>query len=347
LYEYLNAGWVNEPRETTTDKEVDIKLRELKKERIKIQTANVERNRLDRVEARQEFYYQNVGSMCAALPLPIFNMLQINNSDDEISYLLSIADVQHYGAKFVSENNKYSPEIAMEGFEYLAGKIASFIQEYKVEKLYIVSLGDLLQGILRISDLKLNDSSVVKATVEISRIMAMFLVDISKHLNIEYYHCSSANHTQLRPLGSKASELGDENLEYLIGNYISDLCSDNERIVIHLAKKGKKYIEIDIPGQEIVAMHGHQIKNIESSVKDLSMMRRSFLDTLLLGHYHSGKEIPSHEGCCGDCQVLISPSFIGSDPYSDSIMKGGKASVKIYGFDNVYGHTETHKIILN
>lgn len=61
----------------------------------------------------------------------------------------------------------------------------------------------------------------------------------------------------------------------------------------------------------------------------------------------NGKEIPSFESSCYDTEVLVSPSFIGSDPYSDSIMKGAKASVKIYGFDDIYGHTETHKIILN
>ena len=77
------------------------------------------------------------------------------------------------------------------------------------------------------------------------------------------------------------------------------------------------------------------------------MLIRSFIDYLLLGHLHNGKEIPSFEGCCTDTEILISPSFVGSDPYSDSLMKGSKASVKIYGFNDIYGHTETYKIILN
>jgi hypothetical protein len=156
-----------------------------------------------------------------------------------------------------------------------------------------------------------------------------------------------ANHTQTRVLGSKANELMDEDLEYLIGNYIKDLCRDNERIRVHLADEGKGYIDIPILGNEIVALHGHQIKNIDNSLKDLSMLRRSFIDVLLMGHYHAGKEITSNEGCCSDCEVLIAPSFVGSDPYSDSLMKGSKAAVKIYGFSEVYGHDETYKIILN
>lgn len=102
-----------------------------------------------------------------------------------------------------------------------------------------------------------------------------------------------------------------------------------------------------MPGNEIIAMHGHQIKNVENAIKDISILHKKFYDCVLIGHLHNGKEIPSHEGILGDAEILISPSFVGSDPYSDSICKGSKAVVKIYGFDRYFGHVETRKIILN
>lgn len=170
---------------------------------------------------------------------------------------------------------------------------------------------------------------------------------LSTYTKIAYYHTPSANHTQLRVLNAKASELADEDLEYLMGNYIKDLCVNNERVTVHLAKEGNDFIEVYIPGNEIIAMHGHQLKNIENAIKDISILHKKFYDTVLLGHYHSGKEIPSHEGILGDAEVLISPSFVGSDPYSDKLCKGSKACVKVYGFDKLFGHTETYKIILN
>jgi hypothetical protein len=169
----------------------------------------------------------------------------------------------------------------------------------------------------------------------------------SEFVEVDYYHVPSANHTQTRPLGTKASEVADEDLEYVIGHYIKDLCRYNNRINVTLADEGKQYLEIDIDGFEVLAMHGHQIRNMETALKELSVLRRSFCDYLIIGHFHNGKEIPSYEGCCHDTEVLVCPSFVGSDPYSDSIMKGSKAAVKIYGFDRLYGHTETYKIILN
>lgn len=325
--------------------ELDKKLEEIRKERVKLQTVNIERNRIDKAESRQEMYYQYVGNAIQSLPIPEFCPL-FSNDRNNIEYLVTLADI-HYGAKFKSENNEYSPDIAKGRLEYLSSRLVSFIEEHKLRKINIVSLGDMLQGVIRLSDLKINDSSVVRATVEVSRLIALFLNEISAYAMVKYYHSPTANHTQIRPLGTKASEIADEDLEYVIGNYIKDLCANNNRITVHLADEGKQYIEIPIFDYEIVAMHGHQIKNIGTSIKDLSMLRRSFIDYLILGHFHNGKEIPSSESCCYDTEVLVSPSFVGSDPYSDSIMKGAKASVKIYGFDEIYGHTETHKIILN
>ena len=66
-----------------------------------------------------------------------------------------------------------------------------------------------------------------------------------------------------------------------------------------------------------------------------------------MGHFHGGKELIVNETNGNNVEVLIASSFIGSDPYSDSLYTGSKASCGIYGFDEKQGHTETYKIILN
>lgn len=327
--------------------EINKQIEELKRERIKLQTSNIERNRIDRSVSRQEMYYEYVGNAITSLPLPEFNPFPIENKEGEtIEYLVALSDM-HYGATFKSENNEYSPDIARDRLVYLTEELVQFTQKNKIGKLNIVCLGDVLQGLIHLTDLKINDSTVVKSCVEICRLIAMMLNTLSAYTQIEYYHVPSANHTQIRALGARANELMDEDLEYLIGNYIKDLCRDNKRINVHLDSEGKQYLIIPVNGYDVIAMHGHQIKNIENSIKDISMMRREFTDYLLLGHLHAGKQIVAHEGCCNDSEVLVAGSFVGSDSYSDSLFKGSKASVSIYGFDYVYGHTETYKIILN
>lgn len=342
---YLKNQIYTNPEEFSKEKELDKKIADIRKERIKLQTANVERKRVDRSLSRQEMYYEYVGSVINSLPLPDFKPILVEKNR-EVNYLVGLADV-HYGATYKSINNEYSPKIVQERFEYLTTRLINFIREKQICRLTVVSLGDLIQGVLRLSDLKINDSSIVKATVEICRLIANMLNELSAYTNIMYYHTPSANHTQIRVLNAKASELADEDLEYLMGNYISDLCANNERITVKLANEGQDFVEVYMPGNEIIAMHGHQVKNVENAIKDISILHKKFYDTVLLGHLHNGKEIPSHEGVFGDAEVLISPSFVGSDPYSDKIYKGSKACVKVYGFDKLYGHTETYKIILN
>lgn len=327
---------------------LDDKISELRKERIKLQTANIERNRIDRNTVRQEMYYEQIGSACQTLPVPDFKPYSFSDEERAIktNYCLTLSDC-HYGATFVSENNEYSPEIFKERLEYLTTYVKDFITSKGVSKLWIAGLGDSLQGLIHLSDLKINDTSVVKAVVDYSRLIAEFLNELSVYADIEYVHVPSANHTQTRGLGTKASELADEDLEYVIGHYISDLLRNNQRVNVVLADEGKQYVKVDISGMNIYALHGHQIKNLNTANKDLSMLIGERIDCLLMGHYHASREIIAGEGVCSDMEVLISPSFIGSDPYSDSLFCGSKGAVKIYGFNEVYGHTETYKVVLN
>lgn len=344
---FVKSYFENKGFEAADSSSIDDKIKELRKERMKLQTANIERNRLDRKEARQELYYEQIGSLCQTLPVPEFQRIVKENKAHEMSYVVAISD-QHYGASFESERNTYSPTEFETRLIYLACKLREFVEDKKLTKLTIVSLGDSLQGILRISDLLINDTSVVKAVVEYSRLIAQFLNGLSEFVDISYYHVPSANHTQIRPLGTKASEIASEDLEYVISNYIKDLLAANDRVKVNLADDNKQYVRIDdVQGFEVYALHGHQIKNIDNAVRDMGSLINSNVDYVMVGHFHGGKETTVAEGVTHDCEVLVCPSFIGSDPYSDSLFKGAKGSVKIYGFDEIYGHTESYKIVLS
>lgn len=339
------SNYYNNKSYAKTD-DLDVKLADIRKERMKLQTANLERTRIERSEARHELYYEYLAQTIEALPIPEFNKLYLTRDKNE-EYVLCLADI-HYGAKFQSANNEYSPEICKARLEYLAHEVIDFVNERELNTIHILCLGDVIQGILRVSDLKINDSSVVRATVEISRLLAQFITLISQYTNVEYYHVPSANHTQTRPLGTKASELADEDLEYVISNYIKDLVRDNERINVNLAPEGSQYLEMNIAGFDIITGHGHTLKGSKkNSLKNLSIANGKNYSYAIFGHFHGGDMFTSHESSLTDCEVITAPSFIGSDPYSDSLFVGSKAASIILGFDRYDGHIDTHKIILN
>lgn len=323
-------------------KKMDDLKRDIQKERIKLNATKAEYNRNLRQQSRFELFYEDIRNNIDKIDVPKFEPRGDKNGN--VEFLLTIADI-HCGARFISENNSYSLEICKLRFDILLDYMIKFVTEKKIPHIHILELGDSIQGLLRINDLKVNESSVVEATIFVAKLLSNFLNELSKYCDIDYYHCPTSNHSQMRVLNAKASELASEDIEYIIGNYIKDTLANNEAINVHTSF-GKEYIDFQINNFNIIAMHGHQIKNVSDSLKDLSQLRRIFYDFVFLAHYHAGREIIVGEDYSYDTEVNICPSFVGSDPYSDSILKGSKASCKIYGI-SAQGHTETYKVVLN
>jgi hypothetical protein len=316
----------------------------LQKERYKIQAEKVELNRILRQYSRFELFYEKIKESIQVFPVPQFEY-EINTSNKNKEHILTISDV-HAGAKFKSENNEFSYEECTKRFNKLFSYMVNYIQENNISQLKIINGGDDIQGLLRITDVKLNESAVVNATVFIAKLISQFLNDLSNYCCIEYYQVPTSNHSQTRPLGTKASEIASEDIEYIIGNYIKDVLVHNPRIVVN-TNFGKDYINIPIFNFNAIALHGHTIKNVKNAIKDLSMLHRKFYDYCFLSHFHASEELTVGEGITNDVEVLICPSMVGSCPYSDKLMKGAKASCKVFVFEEINGHTRTDKIILN
>ena len=341
VYKYLQEEQINNVKDDETIKLINDKIEELKKERCKLQATKIEYNRNIRKDSRFELFYENIKDSKDRLPLPEFEELQINDNDG--GYILSIADV-HYGATFESENNIYNREEVKRRFEILLQKLKKLIHKNNINKLTIIELADTIQGMLRISDVTLNDIPVVDAVVEVSRLIATFLNELSKYTTIEYRHVLSGNHGQNRYLNTRANEMPCEDMERIIGNYIKDLVSNNDRIEVVLSKND--YDSFEICGQNILALHGWQVKNIENSIKDYSMLHRKFYDICFLAHFHAGKTVSVGE-LNGDTKVIVCSGFIGSDPYSDKLKKGTKGKCELFKIEENLGITETYTIILN
>lgn len=316
--------------------------RELEKQRQKLYATKTEYTRQVRQQSRFELFYENVADEIKMLDVPDFVGLDYSVNNKE--YILSIADI-HAGANFITETNKYSFEEVTNRFNKLLNDTIIFIKEHQLKYIKVLCLGDDIQGILRLSDLQLNESSVVKATVFVAKTIANFLNELSKYCYIDYYHCPTSNHSQTRPLGTKASEIASEDVEYIICNYIKDVLINNDRISVN-TNFGYEYIEIPIFNFKTIAMHGHTIKNIDNALKDLTYHKKTFYTTVFLAHYHAAKMGVVGEMSDTDCEVIVCPSFIGSCPYSNSLLKGAKPSCCIFGYDEKYGHTETYKIFL-
>lgn len=322
--------------------DIDDKIKELESEKIKFQTIKNEYRTLVRKDARHELFYENIGKIINTLPVPKFEKraeLNITNK----AHVLTIADI-HCGSDFNFDKNKYDYQECARRFNILESETIKYIRNNDVSKLIILNLGDSVQGILRLSDLKLNQTSVVESTVIVSKLISNLLNNLSTYCYIDYYSVPTSNHSQTRNLGSDRNGLKDEDVEFVIANYINDVLKDNNHINC-FNNFGYDYIEFPILNQNAIAVHGHTVK-IDSAIKDISFHNRRFYDYLFVAHLHAGKESIDGATNTRDVETLLCPSFIGTCPYSDGLMKASQPSCKVFCFDEVNGHTDTHKIIL-
>ena len=323
--------------------EIRLATENLKKERLKLQATKLSENRYDRQDSRFELFYENVRDAIVRLEQPKLVRTSINESDSQ--YVLGVGDI-HYGARFKSTNNEYSREECKSRFGVLLSYMEGFIESENISHLKIINVADTIQGILRLTDLQINDIPVVDSVVEISRILAEFLNELSASCSIEYYHVPQANHSQTRPLGSKASEVATEDMERIIINYISDLLSNNDRVEI-ISNLNADYVDVKIFDFECFATHGHKIKDVKGVISDMSNRNRKFYSYAFLGHTHSANEIIVGEDEFSNKEVLTIPAFVGSDPYADNLFVGSKGMAKLYLFNRKYGKIMSKNIILN
>lgn len=316
---------------------------DLIKERQKLNATKTEYMRTIRQQSRFELFYENIKDAIQALPAPQFSPLKSN--DTQMEYIVPISDI-HYGSNFTSANNHYSIKECERRFNILLSDLIDFIEDRQINKVSVVSLGDDIQGILRLSDLAINETSIVEAVVGVSKLIAAFLNELSKHCAVNYYHVLTSNHSQIRPLGTKASELASEDMELIIANYIKDLLINNDRVNVEF-ETDKGYLFIPVFNFNVIAMHGHNIKNNATVLRDMTSFHRKLIDYVIMGHYHSKSTTSGNETSAYDTETVVCPSIVGSCPYSDTLGKGSKSAVLVLGFEATQGLIDTHKIILN
>ena len=347
IYKYLKNKMVSE--NVSDDKilqEYEIKKIELQKEKVKIQSLRLDMNRIIRESSRTELLYEEfintLKEMCN-ISIPEFKPLL--NQDIKKEYILSFAD-SHVGKEFKSITNEYDLDIAYDRFNKLLSETIEIIEENNINKLTVLALGDVIEGAcLRISQMQQLKIGIVQQTIQFMRFIVSWLNELSKYVEITYYQAPYSNHSQIRPFGTKANEFASEDMEKIIFVYIHDILENNPRINIVECKE--KYIIFKIFDYNVIASHGHDIRNVDTFLKDVSNKYRIFFDYGFFAHRHSGNIKVVNEGLTNNCEVINIPSVVGSDDYADQLLVGSKAGATLIEFTERQGKRKTYDIILN
>lgn len=349
FYRYYSQGYTDALQDNIQSDEVldelELKKIELLEERKKLQVIRNQYNKIATEKARKDLLFENVKESFNKLDVidPVVDLSSFGNVQQ--ASILSFGDI-HFGKKFESLHNTYNEEIAMNRMNEIIADTVKYLDKHDIVDLDVINLADSIEGMmLRTSQLQSLQSGFTDQVIKFSKFYAKWIRELSRYVRVNLHHISSSNHTELRPHNSGRGEYPAEDMERIIGMYIQDVLEGHSNININLYEDG--IAEFELLGYNFVGLHGHQLKNKKSAIKDLSMQRRKFYDYCFLGHWHSGETYNVGEGVTNNIQIIQTPSVMGADKYADSLFLGGKAGALITTFTHGKGLTDMHNIILN
>lgn len=324
-----------------------IKKFELQKERNKLSAEKNEINKWIREQARAENIHEKLEKAIEKLePIDVPN-IKIETKNKIRTAVIDIAD-SHFGREGIIKGfhgetiAEYSVEIFKQRMWVLLEKTVAILKKEEIDFVTVLNLGDSTDGLLRFSQLKFLQLGIADQVMQFGEFMAAWLNKLSEYARVDYYSLL-ANHTEIRPLNSQRGDFPEENVERLITWFIKERLSKNENVTIHDIQET---LYLDVLGTKILAVHGHNEKNLENSIKDYMMIYQVPVHMLKAGHLHHTTNKTIGMSGLQNIEYVQSPSICGIDDYSLKLKKTANAGSLITIFEADYGKSCTYDIRL-
>lgn len=327
------------------DKVAEIKkaMEELKTERLKIQTANLEYNANARAEARSELFNEQIIQAIERLePLKV-KEIKVSPAVGKVG-LLCLSDF-HAGSEFVVKGlygevvNKFDFEIMKDRLWRLIGMIEA--DDIVVDEFVVACLGDYLENILRISSLNKLREPVVETTIKFAEFLSTWLVELHNRLEVPITLVSvGGNHDICRPLTTKITQ-PEENMGKIIVELIKLRLKDCQGI------KVEDYTDFavkTIKSTNIMFTHGED-KDLATTIEYFANLYNIDLDEIYAGHLHSFESKTIGMSDVGNRMIYRVGSICGLDPFSKQLRKAARPSAYFATYTNE-GHGWSKDYIL-
>lgn len=313
------------------DRVAEIKkaMEELKTERLKIQTANLEYNANTRAEARNDLFNEEMIRAIGRLePLKISRHENTYQVDADSTLLITLSDF-HAGSTFVVKGlygeivNQYDYNIMWHRLYNLIDQIETDCINFKDCKVAI--LGDCFENVLRTSSLLKLREPVIDTVIKFSEDMCQWIVRLADVLKTDVEVITvGGNHDCQRLLESRPN-FEDENLTKFVVAYMVQRLIDINRITVD------PYQEIaikNIRGTNVMFCHGED-KDLTTTMDYFSNLYNIDIDEGYGGHLHrpESKTIGITE--VGDRMFTRVGSIVGIDTFAKKIRVSARPSAYV------------------
>ncbi len=304
-------------------------LGQIKAERIKLSTTNIEYNAIQRAEARNDLFNEELIRAISRLePLNIPKHENTYRLDSESTLLITLSDF-HAGSTFSIKGlygeivNEYNYDIMWHRLYNLIDQIEADCIDFKDCKVAI--LGDCFENILRPSSLLKLREPVIDTVIKFSEDMCQWLVRLADVLETDIEVITvGGNHDVVRSLESRPN-FEDENLTKFVVAYMVQRLIDIDCISID------PYQEIaikNIRGTNVMFCHGED-KDLTTTMDYFSNLYNVDIDEGYGGHLHrpESKAIGITE--VGDRVFTRVGSIVGVDSYAKKIRTSVRPSAYV------------------
>ena len=264
--------------------------------------------------------------------------------------VLGIGDF-HYGAEFKVTGlygeviNEFNSDVFERRMEDLANEVANIVEKENPEQLTIMIAGDMLDGLLRPSQLQRLEYGIIESTIRLGESLTYWLISLERKINIPVrLYAVRGNHGEIRPLGTKAGQFPEENMERIVMHYLHARFEDQQWITIESADAPIIQV-VDVCGYSFLLVHG-QHTNITSMAKDYVNLYNKPIDTFMVGHLHKGQSFVSGIAPESNIHVERVPSICGVDPYAQSAGYTAQAGATAILVEEGYGFRCVYPIVL-
>lgn len=310
-------------------------------ERQKLRDLNGMINKVYRDESRSELLRETVREAIAkCAKMECRQWITIDEPQSTTKKLVVCAGDFHYGASIKvkglmgEELNVFDTEVFEERMNRLLNQTVAILQKEQIDCVEVFLVGDLLDGMLRQSQLMRLEHGLVESVIRLSESLASWLNQLSWHAKVHVIGVTG-NHSEVRPLKAKAREFPDENLERIVFWYLHDRLAVNANV--YITEECNRMAMQDVCGYKFLLLHGDGEKNIEQIAQNTVNLYGHHIDFFVCGHLHKGQEFPSGMTSDGNSEIIRVPSICGMDSYAQSKGYGGRAGATAMVIEKGYG----------
>ena len=203
----------------------------------------------------------------------------------------------------------------------------------------------MLDGLLRQSQISRLEYGAVESAMYLSEFMCQWLYELHEKtiLPIRVF-AVRGNHGEIRPLGSKAGQFPEENLERIVMHFIYERFFDNPQILVFDNDAPMTKV-VDVLGYRFLMVHG-QGNDIETIARDHQTLYNEKIDVFVVGHLHKSQTFTAGMGRNGNVLIERVPSLCGIDPYAQSKGYGSPPGATVILMEKGYGRRCVYPIVL-